>query len=36
LSGWAIDAYFLAGGIIFGTVGIRYRALKERSQRHPS
>jgi EmrB/QacA subfamily drug resistance transporter len=36
LSGWAIDAYFLVGGIIFGTVGMRYRALGQRSQRHPS
>jgi hypothetical protein len=25
LSGWAIDAYFLGGGIIFSAVGIRYR-----------
>ena len=25
-SGWAIDAYFLAGGIIFGFLAVHYRA----------
>jgi hypothetical protein len=32
-SGWAIDAYFLAGGIIFGLLAVRYHA---HSRRHMS
>ncbi|HEU5268009.1 MAG TPA: DUF3995 domain-containing protein [Jatrophihabitans sp.] len=27
-SGWAIDAYFLAGGILFGLLAVRYRAQR--------
>lgn len=33
-SGWAIDAYFLAGGIIFGLLAVYYRAQQAHSRRH--
>jgi hypothetical protein len=35
-SGWAIDAYFLAGGIIFGLLALRYRAQQAHSRRRTS
>ena len=35
-SGWAIDAYFLAGGIIFGFLAVHYRAQQAHSRRRTS
>ena len=35
-SGWAIEAYFLAGGIIFGLLPVHYRAHQAHSRRHAS
>ncbi len=35
-SGWAIDAYFLAGGIIFGLLAVHYRAQRAHSRRRMS
>ena len=35
-SGWAIDAYFLAGGIIFGLLAVHYRAQQAHSPRRTS
>ena len=32
-SGWAIEASFLAGGIIFGLLAVRYRAQQSHSRR---
>lgn len=35
-SGWAIDLYFLAGGIIFGLLAVHYRAQHAHSRRRAS
>jgi hypothetical protein len=35
-SGWAIDTYFLAGGIIFGFLAVHYRAQQAHSRRRTS
>lgn len=35
-SGYAIDAYFLAGGIIFGLLAVHYRAQQAHSRRRTS
>ena len=34
--GWAIDIYFLAGGIIFGLLAVHYRAASAHSRRRTS
>jgi hypothetical protein len=34
-SGWAIDAYFFAGGLLFGLLASRYRAPHQRETRSP-
>jgi hypothetical protein len=34
-SGWAIDTYFFAGGLLFGLLASRYRAPHQRETRSP-